>query len=484
MILPFKNVLFFIILLFQLNGQATTPVEKKIPRLSKMQDAYNTKTLTISWTPGHGGYFVQFESEAAFRNHVTDLDVQIAKQTIDFLKANPSFKISDFKNLKHLRILGYTTWQNQIGDYYPVDYITNLSEEDTQVFQNWLNSISELNALTELTIPSFLKVDINCKLVKLDYFIYKNDLNPNLLKHCDTVSKLTVYSNSHHDESIDFSSFKNLKSLTYNLYTLRTQNFSLPNLQACPDIFDIEFNCHDVDTLILHDRLFGKQLNINGNLQYFSCNEVTDVDSLAIIEMDCRSLTGLNILGLKSHSDFLQLNCFLPCIQEFDFNKLPINAKYASIVLKADSLSKITPPHQSAFALEYLSIESSVLKSVPLGFNRFTKLKTIEMMTPLLTHLPEDIFQLKSITGFFINKSNLNCIPTGIENLTSCEELVLFGLNKISKDDLRRLAVLEKLNYIWIGKCNIDTRNDSKLGRLKGLELKRNLPNTRITYFR
>jgi hypothetical protein len=119
--------------------------------------------------------------------------------------------------------------------------------------------------------------------------------------------------------------------------------------------------------------------------------------------------------------------------------------------------------------LEYLSLRSSSIKSLPPSIGKLKNLKEIDLsQTGFLSHLPDEFCDLSSLNKLDHFESNIESLPSSIGKLKNLKEINLSRTKKLSHlpDEFGDLSSLNKLN---LNGSYIESL-PSSIGKLKNLK--------------
>ncbi|MFK8039277.1 MAG: hypothetical protein AB8B74_13370 [Crocinitomicaceae bacterium] len=421
--------------------------------------------------------------DALSSSKLRTLNIQLNRETIDFLSIHQNYSISDFKNLKQLKVEGLQG--NALIDDYPVDFINNLNKEDTKIFQNWLNEISELDSLTKLSIPSFFKIEKIKNLNSLYIANYKH-VDSSIYSNLKNVKQLNILSSTLKNSSIDFdfSNFKKLETLSLSLYSKSIKNYNLPDLRQNPNLKGVAIYTSKTDSIIIRGLLYGKsfQIHANDKLKYISLSEVLAVDSLVHFQISGSSIEQYDFTGLNTNSKNLKFRFRIYTTKSFDFAKLPQNTEYELIYIDCSSLTEVLFP-SAQIKVSTLSLRSDNLDTLKPGIYNLEGLKKVIFYTPKLSSLANDLFKLKELESLTIHNSNFNRIPKGLENMPTCITLDM-SIANVYRSDLKRLGKLKTVKKVTIYESRLNFKNGRKEKKFKEAVLKRYLPNTTIKIYK
>lgn len=410
------------------------------------------------------------------------LNIQLNRETIDFLSTHKNYSILDFKNLKSLRV--ESVLGEPLINGYPADFINNLNEEDTRVFQDWLDGISALDSITDLFIPSFFKIGKIESLSNLNLAYYKY-VDSSFFSNFQNVKELWILSSTLKNEHIDFdfTNFRKLKSLSLSLHSKDIKTFNLPDLKHCRNLNAISIAALKSDSVIIKGLLYGNTLSIiTDQLKLISFTDVFAVNKLNYFEVSGSLIEDYDFSGLIANSDSLKFNFRFNTCERIDFDKFPKKSGYELINIDANGLTEILFP-SVPFSVNSLSLRSQNLENVPIGIHNLQGLKKVAFYTPNLNSLADDLYSLKELERLSIFHSNLDRIPENIENMHFCTTLLL-NVNRIRRSDLKRLGRLNTLTTVTIYESQSSPEESRKVKKHKGAFLKRHLPSAEINIYK
>ena len=410
---------------------------------------------------------------------IKSLNIQIDKETLEFLKAHKDYSIADFPNLEIVEItearISYSSYEG-----YPSLFISNLNGEDIEVFQNWLNEIDKLDSLSKLTIPSFFNIKPIKSLETLDLLHY-NYIHNSIYENQSQVTHLGIRSNEQDLQSIgfNFKYFDDLSKLTLAFFSENIASVQLPNLEHCNKLKVTSVFFQKGKNVTFSGHIYGNTFAIYGDsLKSLLFSEVSAVDKLNFFEFSGMQLNNYNFSGLTFNSQNLECNLYLNSIDLFDFSKLPQNTKYEKLTINGHSLTEIKFPENS-ITINNLSIVSESLVILSPGITSIIELKKVIFNTPKLEFIAEDLYALNTLEYLDINQSNLERIPVDIENMSNCNYLMM-NINNIYRSDLKRLGKLKSLGEIYISESKPHSIKSLKRKKSKEKFLKRQFNNYEV----
>ncbi len=380
---------------------------------------------------------------------IQDLVLRVDKTFIFYYEDQKKLiNVSDFKSLRSLKLI---TDFNEI--WSNTTYTT--SAESVDAMNEWITTSGELKNPLTLTIPSDLQIKKIDNIKTLNVY-YKNFVAPGIfdLKGIENLNLMNMY-----DTSFDFMSFKDLKQL--GIHLTGDQKFNFNNISSCENLKILNLtldNLTAIDLSVFPKGIEQIDLGLNGFAQF-------DLSTLSRFKE-------LEKIRIRSNK-----------IKSVDFKELSENKKLFTVILEMDSLKTIQFLQTADSSIKSLEIHSKAMTTIPFGFNNFSEIQTLILITPLLYSISNDFYLTNSLKYLSVESSSLLEIPEELANLKNLEHVVL-SLNEI-KGVYKIGRELPKLDYLEIKKSISSNRNSKRkrtnIARFKRWRLKKMFPNAFIS---
>jgi hypothetical protein len=280
---------------------------------------------------------------------------------------------------------------------------------------------------------------------------------------------------------------------------------------VAPGIFDLK-GIENLNLMNMYDTSFNfmqfkdlKHLNIHltGD-QKFNFNNISSCENLKILNLTLDNLTSIDLsvfpkgieqidLGLNEFTEFdlrtvsrfnelKKIRIRSNKIKSVDFKELSNNKELSKVILEMDSLKTIQFLQTADSSITSIEIHSKAITTIPTGFNNFSQIQSLILNAPLLCSISNDFYLANTLKYLNIESSSLLEIPEELSNLKNLEQVVL-SLNQI-KGVYKIFKELPKLDYVEIKKSiNSNDKTKSKrtnIARFKSWRLQKMFPNAFI----
>ncbi|MFD1551030.1 hypothetical protein DNU06_04485 [Putridiphycobacter roseus] len=363
-------------------------------------------------TPGYGSFksggAVTFEG--IYRNidrlnyikEDLDLIIKLDNASVNFFNNyKGKLSITDLKNIRSVQV---------VCDFSHGKTYKKIASE---FFNDWISDLSKMNHDVEIIIPSHFQIAKIDGLKKLTVYV-EDSLNPAIYLNEEieifevNFIKKRWPSSSINDrcfqKNLNLKPFNQLKTFKIRCHGVYTDSVVFKNLCASPQL----------ESFVLDAP----------NLLFFNFEILRDFHKIKSCTIKSKAFHNSHV-PLLSHHELMCLKIESQEIVQFDFNDLIESKKLKYCKLRLDSAEHISPPKVRYDSLSELEIYSNNLDSLELGSAYFPHLHEVYLVTPSLSYICPEFFNLNTLRYLGIVESNLSEIPSGLKNLYSLEILYL-----------------------------------------------------------